>query len=84
MGCRRVDLKGAMVRLAAQPQGVMLDLSGKLAGRGGYLHPRGECLELFARSKVRRFNSLGCAVDRSERVNLLNMLAERLAPNRGL
>jgi hypothetical protein len=84
MACRQVDFKSAMVRLAALPEGVLIDSSGKLGGRGGYLHMRRECLELFVKAKVARFNSLGRGLDRSERVNLVNMLAGQLAPNAGL
>jgi len=84
MACRQADSKEALVRVAAQPEGVMLDLSGKLGGRGGYLHPRRECLELFVKAKVSRFNSLGRSLDRAERVNLVNVLAQRLAPNAGV
>jgi predicted RNA-binding protein YlxR (DUF448 family) len=79
-----VDFQGAMVRLAALPHGVVIDRTGKLGGRGGYLHPRRRCLELFVKTKVNRFNSLRRALDRSERVNLVNMLAAELAPNAGL
>jgi predicted RNA-binding protein YlxR (DUF448 family) len=81
MACRQADSKDALVRVAARPEGVMLDLEGKLGGRGGYLHPRPECLERFIKAKVSRFNSLGRSLDRAERVNLVNVLAERLAPN---
>ncbi len=70
-----------MVRLAALPQGVVIDRDGKLGGRGGYLHPRRRCLELFVKAKVARFNSLRRSLDRAERVNLVNMLAGQLAPN---
>ncbi len=70
-----------MVRLAALPEGVCVDLSGKLGGRGGYLHVRRECLEKFVKAKIKRFTSLGRSLDRTERINLVNMLAERLAPN---
>lgn len=84
MACRRADSKEALVRVAARPEGVMLDLSGKLGGRGGYLHPRRACLELFVKAKVSRFNSLRRSLDRAERVNLVNVLAQRLAPNAGV
>ncbi len=84
MACRQADSKEALVRVAARPEGVMLDLSGKLGGRGGYLHPRRECLELFVKAKVSRFNSLRRSLDRAERVNLVNVLAQRLAPNAGV
>ncbi len=81
MACRQPDLKDALVRVAARPAGVTIDLSGKLGGRGGYLHPRRHCLELFVKAKVNRFNSLGRGLDREERMNLVNMLEAHLAPN---
>lgn len=84
MACRQADSKEVLVRLAARPQGVMLDWSGKLGGRGGYLHARRQCLELFIKAKVARFNSLGCGLDRAERVNLVNILTGHLAPNSGV
>jgi len=85
MACRQADSRDALVRVAALPQGgVMVDLEGRLGGRGGYLHPRPECLERFVKAKVSRFNSLGRSLDRTERVNLVNVLAERLAPNTGV
>ena len=84
MACRQADSKEALVRMAARPEGVVLDFSRKLGGRGGYLHPHRQCLELFVKAKVRRFNSLGRALDRGERVNLINILTERLAPNTGV
>jgi predicted RNA-binding protein YlxR (DUF448 family) len=73
-----------MVRLAALPGGVCVDRRGTLGGRGGYLHVRRECLEKFVKARVSRFTSLGRGLDRTERVNLVNMLAGWLAPNRGL
>jgi predicted RNA-binding protein YlxR (DUF448 family) len=84
MACRRPDPKEALVRIAARSDGVAIDWNGKLGGRGGYLHPRRECLEAFVKAKVSRFNSLGRGLDRDERINLVNMLAARLAPNTGV
>jgi predicted RNA-binding protein YlxR (DUF448 family) len=34
-----------MVRLVRRPDGVQVDLTGKLAGRGAYLHNRRSCWE---------------------------------------
>ncbi len=84
MACRQTDSKDALVRVAARFEGVTIDLSGKLGGRGGYLHPHRQCLELFVKAKVSRFNSLGRGLDRDERVNLVNMLVAHLAPNTGV
>jgi hypothetical protein len=81
MACRQADSKEALVRLAARSDGVTVDWNGKLGGRGGYLHARRSCLELFVKAKVSKFNSLGCGLDRGERMNLINMLVAHLAPN---
>ncbi|HKD68229.1 MAG TPA: YlxR family protein [Candidatus Binataceae bacterium] len=81
MACRQVDSQDAMVRLAALPEGVRIDTKGKLGGRGGYLHRRRRCLEMFVKAKVVRFNSLRRSLDRSERLNLVNLLTGQLAPD---
>lgn len=84
MACRQPDSKECLVRVAARSGEVIIDWSGKLGGRGGYLHPRRECLELFIKAKVSRFNSLGCGLNREERLNLVKMLGAHLAPNQGV
>ena len=45
MGCREVLSKRKMVRVVRTADGVQIDLTGKLAGRGAYLHDRRECWE---------------------------------------
>ena len=37
--------KRQLIRLVRTPQGVLVDPTGKLAGRGSYLHDRRECWE---------------------------------------
>lgn len=37
--------KRTMLRLVRTPEGVMIDSTGKLAGRGAYLHNRRSCWE---------------------------------------
>jgi len=43
IACREVQAKGTLVRLVRSPDGVFLDPTGKLAGRGAYLHTHPEC-----------------------------------------
>ena len=43
MGCREVLPKRQMVRIVRTADGVRVDPTGKLAGRGAYLHDRREC-----------------------------------------
>src|SRR5512141_1284135 len=45
VGCREVLPKRKMIRLVRTAEGVLVDLTGKLAGRGAYLHDRRECWE---------------------------------------
>ena len=45
VGCREVLSKRRMIRLVRTAEGVQVDPTGKLAGRGAYLHDRRECWE---------------------------------------
>jgi uncharacterized protein len=45
VGCREVLPKRKMIRLVRTADGVQMDPTGKLAGRGAYLHDRRECWE---------------------------------------
>ena len=45
VGCREVLPKRKMVRLVRTANGVQIDSTGKVAGRGAYLHDRRECWE---------------------------------------
>lgn len=43
MGCREVLPKRQMVRIVRTTNGVQVDPTGKLAGRGAYLHDKPSC-----------------------------------------
>ena len=45
MGCRLVLAKRTLVRVVRRPEGVQVDPTGKLAGRGAYLHNLRSCWE---------------------------------------
>ena len=45
VGCRTVLPKRSLIRLVRWPEGVQIDPTGKLAGRGAYLHNRRSCWE---------------------------------------
>jgi uncharacterized protein len=45
VGCRTVMAKRQLVRIVRTPDGVLVDPTGKLAGRGAYLHDRRSCWE---------------------------------------
>jgi len=43
VGCREILPKRQMLRIVRTAEGVRVDPTGKLAGRGAYLHDRREC-----------------------------------------
>ena len=45
VGCREILPKRKMTRIVRTTEGVHVDPTGKLAGRGAYLHDRRECWE---------------------------------------
>jgi uncharacterized protein len=45
VGCRAVSEKRSLVRIVRTPEGVFVDQTGKLAGRGAYLHDSRSCWE---------------------------------------
>ncbi len=45
VGCRLVLPKRTLVRIVRSSEGIMVDLTGKAAGRGAYLHNRRSCWE---------------------------------------
>jgi predicted RNA-binding protein YlxR (DUF448 family) len=49
IACRKVAGKRNLLRLVRTEQGVVVDPSGKLAGRGAYLHPYQDCWQAVLR-----------------------------------
>ena len=45
VGCREVLPKRQLIRIVRTPEGVQVDETGKMAGRGAYLHDRHSCWE---------------------------------------
>lgn len=45
MGCRTVLAKRTLTRIVRLPDGIVIDPSGKLNGRGAYLHNQKSCWE---------------------------------------
>jgi uncharacterized protein len=45
VGCRETLAKRGLIRVVRTEQGVRVDPTGKLAGRGAYLHDRRSCWE---------------------------------------
>ncbi len=45
VGCREVLPKRSLIRLVRRPEAVQIDPTGKLSGRGAYLHDQRSCWE---------------------------------------
>ena len=45
VGCREVNEKKALVRIVKSPDGVCIDPTGRMPGRGAYLHEEKDCWE---------------------------------------
>ncbi|MGH7907628.1 MAG: YlxR family protein [Candidatus Binataceae bacterium] len=78
LGCMKRDEQKALVRIASANGAIVLDADRRLPGRGGYLHPRGECLKSFAASRIKEFRSLKRKINRDERLAIVNSIMRRL------
>ena len=45
VACREIESKKTLIRIVRAPDGVVADPTGKLPGRGAYLHDSRECWE---------------------------------------
>ena len=45
IACRESDGKRTLIRLVRAAEGVVVDVTGKRAGRGAYIHPQISCWE---------------------------------------
>ena len=68
VGCREVLPKRRMIRIVRTAEGVRVDPTSKLAGRGAYLHDRRECWERGLKGALA--NALKTTLSVDERVNL--------------
>jgi uncharacterized protein len=68
VGCRETLSKRSLVRIVRTPQGVQVDPTGKLAGRGAYLHDRQSCWERGLKGALA--HALKTELTQSERAQL--------------
>jgi len=52
IACRQEEGKRSLLRLVRTGEGVMLDVTGKKAGRGAYVHPQRSCWERALRTSL--------------------------------
>ena len=77
VGCREVLPKRQMLRVVRTAEGVHVDLTGKLAGRGAYMHDRRECWVRGLRGALAHaLKAEFTAADRSELENFMNTLPQ--------
>lgn len=68
VGCREVLPKRTMIRVVRTTEGVKIDPTGKLAGRGAYLHDRRVCWERGLRGALA--HALKAEISPDERARL--------------
>jgi predicted RNA-binding protein YlxR (DUF448 family) len=54
VGCRQVLAKRTLIRLVRTAEGVFVDPTGKMSGRGAYLHNQRSCWEAGLKSRLER------------------------------
>ena len=74
IACRQTAGKRGLIRLVRTDQGVLVDPTGKKAGRGAYIHPNRQCIEM-----VLQGNRLNQALRTGITVEDRNRLQEFLA-----
>jgi len=70
VGCRDILPKRSMVRIVRGPQGVVIDPTGKQAGRGAYLHVQRSCWESGLKGALA--SALKTEITPEERERLMN------------
>lgn len=73
IGCRTVLAKRTLTRIVRQPDGVFIDPTGKLNGRGAYLHDQKSCWERGLRGGLA--NALKTTLTAEDRARIESYLA---------
>ena len=76
MGCHTVMPKRQLVRIVRTAEGVLIDPTGKRAGRGAYLHDRRSCWETGLQGSLSRALRVELTAEDRER---LQAFADSLA-----
>lgn len=73
VGCRLVLPKRSLIRIVRQPNGVVIDPTGKAPGRGAYLHNQPSCWQKGLKGALA--HALRTELTESDRERLLAFLA---------
>ena len=68
VGCREVLPKRRMIRIVRTAEGVQIDPTSKMAGRGAYLHDRRECWERGLKGALANALKATLTVDEREKL----------------
>lgn len=74
IACRQVAGKRGLIRIVRKEDGVVVDLTGKQAGRGAYVHPSRECIQTVLNSN-RLNQALRTSITAEDRNRLQTFLA---------
>jgi len=72
VGCREVLPKRSLIRIVRLPEAVRVDPTGKMAGRGAYLHDQRSCWEIGLKGALAR--ALKTELTDKDREELLSYL----------
>jgi len=67
-----------MIRIGVRDGKAIVEAGEHLSGRGGYLHPRQDCIERFVGAKLRVFRSLRRELNPSQRALIAETIRRRL------
>jgi predicted RNA-binding protein YlxR (DUF448 family) len=81
VGCRQVLPKRSLIRVVRTPDGLKIDPTGKLAGRGAYLHNQRSCWERGIKGALA--HALKTELTDSDRVLLQEFLQSLLEDTTG-
>jgi predicted RNA-binding protein YlxR (DUF448 family) len=70
VACRESQDKKSLIRLVRTPEGVVVDQSGKMAGRGAYLHADPNCWEKGIKRKLAK--ALNTELSPQDQQNLIS------------
>lgn len=68
VGCRNVLPKRSLIRIVRSPTGVLIDPTGKMAGRGAYLHNLRSCWEQGLKGALAGALKTGLTLEERERL----------------
>ena len=68
VGCREVHSKRSLIRVVRNPEGIFVDPTGKLAGRGAYLHEQRQCWETGMENALARALKTDLSIEDKKRL----------------